>query len=208
MLQIKLQIPTSILEPISPIEPVRLPRKDCPWKIEDLEGLADHENSYELVHGDLFMMTPASPLHGIYALRLGAALLSYVEENQLGVVVSAEPGFILQQEPDLTVRAPDIAFVRNDHIPSKDQRSGFWAVAPDLVVEIISPSESAESIQEKVQDYLTAGTSLIWLVYPRLRSVVEYRSPTQIRQYNTEETLDGADIIPGFQLPLQSFFRD
>lgn len=208
MLQIKLQIPTSILEPISPIEPVRLERKDRPWKIEDLEGLADHENSYELVHGDLYMMTPASPVHGRFIARLTAALFPYVEENDLGEIYTAESGFILQPEPDATVRAPDIAFVRKDRIPPADQQGGFWALAPDLVVEIISPTESAESILEKVKDYLIAGTSLIWLVYPRSQSVVEYRSASQIRQYNFEDTLDGGDILPGFQLPLQSLFRE
>jgi Uma2 family endonuclease len=208
MLQIKLQLPISIQEPINPIEPVRLPRKDGPWKIEDLEGLADHENSYDLVHGDLYMMTPASPVHGRYITRLVAALHPYVEENNLGEIYTAESGFILQPEPDLTVRAPDVAFVRKDRIPPADQQQGFWPLAPDLVIEIISPSESAESIQEKVQDYLTAGTRLIWLVYPRLRSVVEYRSPSQIRQYNLAETLDAGDVILGFHLRMQTLFRD
>jgi Uma2 family endonuclease len=208
MLQAKLKHLLTIPESTPLSEPILLPHRGRPWRIAELEALADDEVSYELIRGELFMMTPASPQHGIYALRLGAALLAFVEEHQLGIVVTAEPGFILQPEPEATVRAPDIAFIRTERIPPVDQQEGFWPLAPDLVVEIISPSESADSIQGKLNDYLGAGTSLIWLVYPRLKAVVEYHTPQQVRQYGTGTELEGGDVLPGFRFPLKSLFRE
>ncbi len=192
---------------VSHAEPVRVPRPGRPWTESDLLALADDEQHYELVRGDLLMMSPASPVQGHYAARLIGALQPYVEDNDLGAVYTAEPGFMLESEPELVIRAPDVAFVRKERIPSADQQAGFWPLAPDLVVEVISPSETAASVQAKVQDYLAAGTQLIWLVYPDSNVVVEYRPPVQIRQYSREDTLDGGTVIPGFQYALARLFR-
>jgi len=208
MLQSSLKLLLEIPENAPVLEPILQPRRGGkPWQIAELEALSDDEVSYELVRGDLYAMTPASPKHGIYATRLAAALLAFVDEHDLGIVVSSEPGFILQHEPLATVRAPDVAFISKARIPPADLQEGFWALAPDLVVEIISPSESANAIQEKVNDYLQAGTHLIWLVYPRLQNVVEYRSLQQIRQIGPEGELEGGDLLPGFRLPMRTLFR-
>lgn len=198
------RIPTSL----PPAEPIRLPRPGRPWTVTDLLTLADDENSYELIRGDLIMMSPASPVQGHYASRLNHALWGYVDEHNLGEVYTVEPGFELQSEPEQVVRAPDLAFVCQDRIPSPDQQAGFWPIAPDLVVEIISPSETAQEILEKVHDYLAAGTRLIWLVYPKTRVVVEYQSLTQIRHLGIDDTLEGGDVIPGFRYPLKNLFRE
>jgi Uma2 family endonuclease len=189
-------------------EPVVLPpRPDRPWNSDDLLALADEESRYELVRGDLLMMSPASPVQGNYAARLTAVLLQYVEEHNLGNVYTAEPGFMLHAEPQSVIRAPDVAFVSMERIPPAEQQAGFWPLAPDLAIEIISPSETADSIQEKVQDYLTAGTRLVWLVYPRSKLVVEYQPAAQIRQYGLDESLDGGAVVPGFCYALQRLFR-
>ncbi len=188
-------------------EPVLVPRHGRPWTEADLLALADDERHYELVRGDLLMMSPASPVQGHYAARLIGALQPYVEDNDLGAVYTAEPGFTLESEPELVIRAPDVAFVRKERIPPADQQAGFWPLAPDLAVEIISPSETAASVQAKVQDYLAAGTQLIWLVYPDSTVVVEYQPPAQIRQYGREDSLEGGTVIPGFQYALARLFR-
>lgn len=188
-------------------EPVRVPRPGRPWTEADLLALADDERHYELVRGDLLMMSPASPVQGRYAERLSRALGQYVEDHDLGEVYTAEPGFELATEPEAIVRAPDVAFVRKERIPPVDQQAGFWPLAPDLVVEIISPAETAASVQAKVQDYLAAGTRLIWLVYPDSNVVVEYQPPAQIRQYSREDTLEGGTVIPGFHYALTRLFR-
>jgi len=201
-----------ITMPIIPVtvpcaEPVLVPRHGRPWTEADLLALADDERHYELVRGDLLMMSPASPVQGRYAERLSRALGQYVEDHDLGEVYTAEPGFELAAEPEKIVRAPDVAFVRKERIPPADQQAGFWPLAPDLAVEIISPSETAASVQAKVQDYLAAGTQLIWLVYPDSTVVVEYQPPAQIRQYGREDSLEGGTVIPGFQYALARLFR-
>ena len=200
------QITLTLSAPLA--EPVRLPRPGRPWTVADLIARSDEENRYELVRGDLLMMSPASPVQGRYSGRLTAALSAYVDDHDLGEVYTAEPGFKLQPEPDVVIRAPDVAFVRKDQIPPADQQSGFWPLAPDLAVEIISPSETATSIQDKVQDYLAAGTRLVWLVYPLHYIVTEYRSLDIVRHYNYEDSLDGGDVIPGFRYELKKLFRE
>lgn len=194
--------------PLVVAEPIIVPRPGRPWTVADLQQFAGREERYELVRGDLLMMSPASPKQGRYAMRLGSALQQYVEAHDLGEVYTAEPGFQLQPEPDAVVRAPDVAFVQKERIPPPEDESGFWSLAPDLVVEIISPSETAVQVQAKVQDYLTAGSRLIWLVYPETHTVVEYRAGGAMRLYTSADTLDGADVVPGFQYPLAQLFRE
>lgn len=189
-------------------EPVRVPRPGRPWTVADLLARADDEHHYELVRGDLMMMSPASPVQGRYAERLSRALGQYVEDHDLGEVYTAEPGFVLQPEPEVIIRAPDVAFVAKARIPPPDQQAGFWPLAPDLAVEVISPSETAEAVQTKVTDYLAAGTRLVWLVYPTSRVVLVYQSPTHIRQLGIDDTLEGGDVLPGFHYPLRRLFRE
>jgi Uma2 family endonuclease len=189
------------------IEPIRVPRPGRAWTIADLNALSDDENHYELVRGDLLMMTPGSPIHGRYATRLATALFNHVDERDLGEVYTAEPGFILHSGPEPVVRAPDIAFVRKERIPPTSEQEGFWSLAPDLIVEIVSPSESANCLQEKVNDYLVAGTQLIWLVYPATKTIVEYQASGFVKQLFAEELLVGGELIPGFSYPLKKLFR-
>jgi len=175
------------------------------WTANDLLALAGDKNRYEIVRGRLTMMTPASTRHGKYAMRVGSAIATFVNEHEVGEVYAAETGFQLEAEP-LTIRAPDVAFVRREYIPPAGEPEGFWAIAPDLVVEIVSPSETAEEVYEKVADYLRAGTQLLWLVYPTSRTAMEYRPPMQARRLTIEDNLDGGEVVPGFCYPLKRLF--
>lgn len=189
---------------LPPVQREMLQKKKA-WTAEDLLALADDENRYELVRGELIMMTPASARHGKFASRLDRALGGYVEEHELGEVYTAEPGFELEAEPP-TVRAPDVAFVRRERIPPEGEPDGFWAIAPDLVIEIISPSETAQAIHEKVADYLRAGTQLLWLIYPASQAAMEYLPPMDARRLTVEDDLNGGDVVPGFRYPLRRLF--
>lgn len=178
------------------------------WAIADLYALAGDDHHYELVEGELQMMSPASPTQGRYATRITVVLGEYVDSHDLGEVYVAEPGFALRPDPKGTVRAPDVAFVSKERIPPAEEASGFWALAPDLAVEIISPSETAYSVQTKVDEYLRAGVRLVWLVYPEAQVVVEYAAGWQMRRLDGGDALDGGDVIPGFSMPLARLFRD
>ncbi|MGH7482128.1 MAG: Uma2 family endonuclease, partial [Longimicrobiales bacterium] len=119
----------------------------------------------------------------------------------------AETGFVLRQDPP-TVRAPDAAFVATARIPPPAGQLGFAALAPDLVVEIVSPSNWASELQARVLDYLEAGTRLVWVIDPASRTATVYRSRTDIEILSDDAALDGADVLPGLRLPLVELFDD
>jgi len=205
MPQTMVHVTQPVLPPVAPIPVQRKLPKEKVWTANDLLALADDENRYELVRGKLIMMTPASTRHGKFAARLVGALVGHIEEQELGQVYTAEPGFELESDPQ-TIRAPDVAFVRQERIPPEGEPEGFWAIAPDLVIEIISPSETAKMVHEKVADYLRAGTRLLWLVYPASRTVMEYHPPMEARRLTVEDDLDGGDVVLGFRYPLKRLF--
>jgi Uma2 family endonuclease len=176
-----------------------------PMTADELLRLSPDGHRYELVEGELKVMTPASPRHGRIAMRLGSLIEQHVRQHSLGVVYAAETGFQLREDPD-TVRAADAAFVAKSRIPPEGEPEGYWAIAPDLVVEVISPSDSAAAVQSKVADWLEAGCRLVWVVYPDTQTVTEYRSPTQVRMLNADQTLEGGDVLPGFACGVGEIF--
>jgi len=172
----------------------------------DLYNMPDHGGRNELVQGEIVPMSPASTMHGNIAMRLGAILWNYSEENDLGRVFAAETGFTLSRNPD-TVRAPDVAFVAKERIPAAGvPETGFWAVAPDLVAEVISPNDRMTEIQDKVTDYLAAGVRLVWVVDPKTETVTVYQSLKQVKVLIAGDVLEGEDVLPGFSLTLQKLF--
>lgn len=173
--------------------------------IEEFERLPDEASRMELVRGQVVREPPAGFEHGALAVRIATCLDSFVRQHGLGKVLGAETGFVLFDDPP-TVRAPDVAFVTRDRLPS-DTR-GFGRLAPDLAVEIVSPSNTVAEIQDKVFDYLDAGTKLVWVVEPRGRTVTVYRSRDEIRILTSSQELEGDEVLPGFRIELLEFFDD
>jgi Uma2 family endonuclease len=136
-----------------------------------------------LVRGEVIETMPPGGRHGAVALRLGARLEAWVRSGP-GGYVGVESRFVLRRNPD-TVRGPDISYVRADRIPSTGIPEAFWEIAPDLAVEMMSSSESAEEVREKVRDYLVAGTPLVWVIYPRTQEVVVHTPDGLARTYGT-----------------------
>jgi Uma2 family endonuclease len=114
-------------------------------------------------------------------------------------------GFQLSVEPP-TVREPDVAFIAADRLQPEGFGRGFWPGAPDLAVEILSPSNRATEIQAKVLEYLDAGTRMVWVIDPQSGTATAYRSREDIRLLGPGDALDGADVLPGFRLPLSELF--
>jgi len=159
----------------------------------------------ELVGGEVVRMGPAGGEHGIVAMRIGARLLAFVEANGLGVVCAAETGFLVRQDPD-TVRAPDAAFVSRARLAGGRPPKKFWPFAPDLAVEVASPSDSAESIRQRVADWFAGGTRAVWLLEPSRAAVQVYRSPSDVRTLERGDVLSGDDLLPGFACPVTDLF--
>ena len=103
-------------------------------------------------------MPPAGGAHGNVAMTIGMFIAAHVRERQLGRAFAAETGFVLARNPD-TVRAPDASFVSYDRLAQGELPSGYIEMAPDLAVEVTSPSDSARDVQEKADAWLAAGTS-------------------------------------------------
>jgi Uma2 family endonuclease len=173
---------------------------------EDLLALPDDGFTYELVEGELRQMPPTSGEHSRVELYIAFWLMSFVYRNRLGKVYGSDAGFRLKRSPD-TVLCPDTSFVRTERVP-QDDRSGIMELAPDLAVEVISPSNTINEMDDKVAAYLEAGTSLIWVVRPRRRQVTVYTPDGLIRILGEEDVLDGGDVLPGFSLPVVDVFRD
>lgn len=165
----------------------------------------------ELVRGRLVREPRPGTEHAWLETRIAYALHEFVERRRLGVVLT-EAGYILSVDPP-TVRGPDVSFVARDRIPPEGFSKGFWRLAPDLAVEVVSPSNSAAEIQEKVLEYLEAGTRIVWVVQPRTRTVAVHRSRTALDDPGAGQVLgegdglDGDDVLPGFRLEVGDLFR-
>jgi Uma2 family endonuclease len=178
----------------------------APMTADELLQMPHDGRRYELVKGELKEMRPAGPQHGRVANNIAFLITQYVKEKNLGAVYAAETGFKLKEKPD-TVRAADAAFVAKERIPAEGEPRGYWAIAPDLVVEVVSPSDSAQAIQAKVAEWLAAGCGLVWVVYPETQTVMEYRSSGAIHILTGQETLEGGEVLPGFTCPITQIFE-
>jgi Uma2 family endonuclease len=169
---------------------------------DELLAMPDDGIRRELVEGELREMVPAGGNHGEIGMRLGWRLAQHVETGKLGVVYSSDTGFRLASDPD-TVRCPDVGFI------AKERYARFRGVvdrAPDLAVEIVSPTDRYDEVLDKVHDYLNAGTRMVVVVHPPKRTVTLYRPRGEISVLTASDVLDGGDVVPGWSVPLRSIF--
>ncbi len=166
---------------------------------------------FELINGKVVSKSsgfeidmPTGAKHGVVTDELESRMSYFVRENKLGRVFAAETGFILAEG---TVRGIDIAFVGNEKIAKFGIPDSFFPSAPDLAVEVISPGNSVEEIQDKVEQYLAAGTTLVWIVYPKRKMVHVHRQSNVIKVLRENDELTGEDILPNFKVRLIEIFE-
>jgi Uma2 family endonuclease len=159
---------------------------------------------YELVDGRVERVSPAKWRHGQMATRILFALEAHGRANRSGETV-LPTGFTLARLPD-TVREPDVAFIRRERLPAEGLPDAFWQGAPDLVVEVLSSSDRRGRIQRKLDDYLSHGVTLAWVVDPKKQTVTAYRPLTPAVVNGLDDTLDAEDLLPGFRLPVRTIF--
>jgi Uma2 family endonuclease len=172
---------------------------------EELWNLPKDGFRYELVEGELKQMSPSGTEHGAVIFNLSGLLAPHLKANNLGQGFGAETGFKIASDPD-TVRAPDIAFVRRERIPPTGIPQNFWPIAPDLVVEVVSPGDTFQEVEDKVGQWLAAGTSAVWVVNPKQRSVSVYRSATDVMRLSEADELEGREVVPGFRCKVAEIF--
>jgi len=182
-----------------------------PMTVDELHAIPDDGYVYELVRGVLVRM----PLSGYGAsnigMRLAARLSVYVEDNGLGGVTGEQGGYRLDPAHPLdTELAPDVAFVRADRLPPRTSPEFFKALhlAPDLAIEVTSENQFGPGMAKKARTYLSFGTRLVWVVWPRYQRVdVWHPNDETPTPRGVEDTLEGEDVIPGFSYPIASLFR-
>lgn len=179
--------------------------KENLYTAEELLHLPDDGRRSELVAGEMRTMTPAGNEHGYLALKAGRFLGNYVDENGLGRTYAAETGFKIATDPD-TVRAPDAAFVSRERVERVGRVEGFWPGAPDLAVEVVSPGDTHAEVVEKSLSWLDAGCRMVLVIEPQRKVITVYRSREDIRILAGDEVVDGADVVPGWQLPVSKIF--
>ncbi|MGL4552460.1 MAG: Uma2 family endonuclease [Gemmataceae bacterium] len=161
----------------------------------------------ELVRGEVVTMPPPSGYHGQCCAEIGFHLRTYggTGPTRRGHVTSNDSGVRLESDPD-TVRGPDVAYWDKERLPQMP-RTGYPAVAPDLVVEVMSPSDVFTKVMAKVQQYLDAGVRLVWVAVPEDQAVAVY-SPggRPVRLLTAADTISGEDVLPGFTCPVAGFF--
>lgn len=172
---------------------------------EELFILPDDGYRYELAGGALVRMTPTGAEHGAVTARLGQILTEHVVARRAGVCCGAETGFILRRGPDV-VRAPDAAFVARERIPKTGVPRSYWPFAPDLAVEVVSPSDRLGDVRAKVGEYLAAGTRLVWLVEPAARVVHVHRPRGEVQVIGVGGVLTGEDVLPEFRCAVRQLF--
>lgn len=156
----------------------------------------------ELVRGVLVVREPPGYRHGEITARLIKALLDFADAHDLGRVVAGDTGFQLSTDPD-TVRGPDIAFIRRERVPHPSP-VGYAALAPDLIIEVLSPHDRPGETLAKVADWLCAGSRLVWVIDPERRLARVYRADGSETMLTADEALDGEDVMPGFACALEA----
>jgi len=172
--------------------------------IHDVEH-APPEGEWELIDGELVPMTPSGIESSSLGLRLGRMIGYFVDANQLGLVTGADGGYVLFQDR-ATLRVPDAAFIREERLPPRGERSRFSRVPPDLAVEVLSPSDSASEVVAKLEMYQEAGVPLIWLVDPAKMTITVIASGKTVEILKPGDTLEGGDVLPGFSVQVSEIF--
>lgn len=182
------------------------PMHHCPMSVDDLYSMPDDDQKHELQAGVLVTEPPPGFRHGRVAARVVELLGPHVRQHRLGAVISNDSGFILSRSPD-TVRGPDVAFVSRERVEGVTDLLRAFPGAPDLAVEVLSPSNTAASIHAKVADYLAAGTRCVWVVDAETETVRAYRSLLGPRTFEGDDVLEVEDVLPGFRTTVAELFE-
>lgn len=165
-----------------------------------------NEHDLELVHGELVersMGTESSFIAG----RLFHLIFAYVELKRLGWAFGDGTGYLLPIKNEETVRKPDTSFVSFQKLtPADGLPKGYLKLAPDLAVEVVSPNDLAEEVDQKINDYLQAGVRLVWIVHPSSRTVAVHRADDSVVRLRETDYLDGENVLPGFQCRIADLF--
>ncbi len=172
---------------------------------EELLRLSTKGVRGELIRGMLCETMPTGFEHGKVVMKLGFLLSNFVYPLKLGSLTASDSGVWLEHDPD-TVREPDIAYFSTEKMPPEVRVTGYAEAIPDLVVEVVSPSNSLREINDKALMWLSFGVRLVWTVDPDTRTVDVYREGQSVATLAEDDSLDGLDVLPGFTCAVRDVF--
>ncbi len=153
------------------------------------------ELRYELDHGELIEMTrPRYEPHNRIVMTIARALLGYLARNPIGDVLMSDNLFVLGSN---TKRAPDLSFMTRERL-SRIEAGKDIQGAPDLAIEVMSPSDNEAAIRRKVSQYVDAGAQMVWVVYPERREIEVWRREAETVVLREHESLTAPELLPGF----------
>ncbi len=161
----------------------------------------------ELIRGELCRTVSTGHEHGKIVVNLVTEMRIFIKRHKIGSLTASDSGVWLERDPD-TVREPDIAYFSAQKIPPGVRVTGYAEVAPDLVVEIVSPSDSLREVNDKALMWLSYGVRMVWVVRPDTRAVEVHREGHSVSTLTENDALDGIDVLPGFTCAVSDVFGD
>ena len=172
---------------------------------DDLLRLHSEGVRGELIMGVLHETVSTGLEHGAVVMNIGILMGGFVKPRRLGWLIGSDSGILLEQSPD-TVREPDIAYISAERLPLDVRVRGYSQVVPDLVVEVVSPSDRPAPVYDKAQMWLRFGVRLVLIVDPEARSIMAVPSEGMTRTFTADDTLDCGEVLPGFSCPVREIF--
>jgi Uma2 family endonuclease len=176
------------------------PKRKRRWTEADLLCLPDDGRKYELVNGRL-VEVPTGGRHGKIAVELSVRL--YPAAKPWATLFDSSTGFRTAQG---NIRSPDVSVMRTERLPDGKAPIGFIDGAPDLAVEIVSPSEKVGELLTKMAEYFESGTQEVWLLFPERKQVHRYRADMVVEVLHEDDTLQGAPLLPDFTVRVGDLF--
>ena len=170
------------------------------WELPEKSGVR-----FELISGEVVEVPGSTWLHAAIVARIFTIIHAYAREHNLGAVFPDGLTYLLLTDPD-TMRIPDISFVPRERLPEGGPTTSYMAVPPGLAVEVVSPSNSALELRRRIQDYLEAGVSLVWVVWPEEQSISVYQGTMTPLELTASDTLNGGHVLPGFSVKVAELF--
>ncbi len=195
------QVPSSV--PISP--PAPGPAVEAPRLVtgEQLAQIGDMGRT-DLVKGVIIHRSPTEYSHGRIVGNFSAILQAFVSQHKLGEVLVGQVGIYTARRPD-TVRGADVAYISNERL-ARVQSSSYLDVAPELVVQVLSPDDRWGELMDKLSEYFAVGVQVVWVADPKTQSVYVYHAPNKVQHFSAEDALPGGEVLPGFDVPVAELF--
>jgi Uma2 family endonuclease len=179
----------------------KVPRALTDLTDEELMRLPDDGRKYEVVDGVL-KPVPTNLRHDAIVALLCFLLFPFARGR--GVLCGSQAGF--RMSPGGNLRSPDVSFTRKERLPDGRVPDGFGDVAPDLCVEVISPSEERADMERKLREYFAAGAEQVWHLFPDTQQVTVFFSPSETATFGSDDEVNGGDLLPGFRSRVRNLF--